>query len=390
MQRQAFLIFELNNAQFAITTSVVQQILWLPELIRIEETAPCITGVFSLNGEIIPVIDLNIRFGHGPQRYNLTDRMVVIENGEWVMRSAEIANQNLPNATDAVPNERYAPRFFGIIVNDVNDVIHISLDDMVNLELRMRNSELMEEKEIPLDKPKLTNQQIKFKTHFIEGEARIGEVIVMVLDHQAILDVASKTPDYLNTTEEIQNSPDARQYFCPAASPEERAVFHARAMNLIHAAVKEDQAGLTPMAVVGLSGEYFGVELESVREFSHMRALTPIPCCPKHIVGNINLRGNILTLVDIRGLLNMTIGELSESSKVMIAGSGDIVAGITVDNVHDVIYLNPADITSAPSAIKIVNDKYIKGAAYYGGRVMTILDLQQILNSEDLYVNDDA
>ena len=93
----------------------------------------------------------------------------------------------------------------------------------------------------------------------------------------------------------LYNKP-AHQTFCPDATPEDRAIFHERARNLMHPPEKFDPCRAVTLCRCRFKGEYFGVELELVREFSDMYNLTPIPCCPEHIVGNMNLRGNIVTI----------------------------------------------------------------------------------------------
>ena len=110
------------------------------------------------------------------------------------------------------------------------------------------------------------------------------------------------------------------------ASPEERATFRERAENLRRTAESEDFAGLIPLAVIGLNGEYLGLDLDTVREFTDdISKITPIPCCPPHIVGNINLCGEIVTLVDVREVLNLPIAGTNQASKVMVVRMKDLV-----------------------------------------------------------------
>jgi purine-binding chemotaxis protein CheW len=116
---------------------------------------------------------------------------------------------------------------------------------------------------------------------------------------------------------------------------------------------------------VVLNGEFFGVNLNRVREFTDVKKVTPIPCCPGHIIGNMNLRGEILTLIDIRGLLNLPLNSIAEGYKAMVVEVDGIVSGITVEEVYDVMFLNPKDITSVPTAIHSINDEYLKGATPY-------------------------
>ena len=144
------------------------------------------------------------------------------------------------------------------------------------------------------------------------------------------------------------------------------------------------------VAVVSLNSECLCVELEAVREFSRIHNFTPVPCCPEHIAGNMNLRGNVLTVIDIRGLLNMQAGKISESKKVIVADAGEFSIGIIIDEILDVISLNASDIVPVPSSVRALNEKFVKGAAPYGDRMAALLDLKEILAWEGLIVNEEA
>ena len=64
-------------------------------------------------------------------------------------------------------------------------------------------------------------------------------------------------------------------------------------------------AGREPVAVTRVGSEYLGFELAMVREFTTTRQVTPVPCCPPHIAGQMNLRGDIVTLVDLRPVMKL-------------------------------------------------------------------------------------
>jgi purine-binding chemotaxis protein CheW len=145
-----------------------------------------------------------------------------------------------------------------------------------------------------------------------------------------------------------------------------------------------------PLAIVGLSGEFFGVELEMVREFTDLQRITPVPCCPDYIVGDMNLRGDILTVVDIRRALQMPVVPAAPTTKVMVVPLGDSLVGVLVDQVFDVFDLDPYALSAVPSAIKAINDTYLKGTISCSGKILTILDLQNILAAGDLIVNEEV
>lgn len=345
MEYKTLLTFTYHGSHFAVDVHATREILFLPELTPVEEAPPYIVGVFNLRGKIVPVMDIELCFRHEPPRYRTSDSVIIV-HGEDVVR--------------------------GIIANDVNDVITIPVSDI-------ETAPAYEVKE-------------GVHPHFLAGELKIDENIIMILDHNNLIRHVSKDalPHTQGDASQCVSTTTTHQTFCPDATPEERAIFHERARNLMHPPESLTLAGLLPIAVVGLSGEYFGVDLELVREFSDIYNLTPIPCCPEHIVGNMNLRGNIVTIVDIRNSLNMPVGGSSAWKKVVVAGIGELLLGVAVDSVFDVIHLRPSDISQAPSAVQKVSEKYIKGTAPYNNKIITILNLSKILSSEELVVNEEA
>jgi purine-binding chemotaxis protein CheW len=344
--KQYFFTLSIHNSLFAIDAMAVRETFRLPEITPLEETPPYVVGVVNLRGRIVPVIDLNIRFGRAPERYHLTDTMIVVD----------VEGQTA-----------------GIIVNEVHDVVTIMSED--------------------IDPPPFCSKEGASTTHFVVGEARVGEDIIIILDHNRLLAQIEKD-EAPAARLEMQNGKFNSALQTPHSefsdvSPEEKAIFRGRAVDLMNKVDEEDLSALEPVVVVGLSGEYFGIDLKSVQEFSHITNLTPVPNCPEHVIGNMNLRGSILTVMDIRGCLGMPAGRFSRSAKVVVTSANDIVAGVAVDNIYDIAYLGLSDISPLPTSVGPAVEKYARGTAHYGGRAMTVLNLSGIIKEGSLIVNEE-
>lgn len=318
----------------------MREILSLPELTPLEETPTYVRGVLNLRGRIVPVIDLNLRFGRHGERYQLSDCIIVLEHERTLL---------------------------GLIANGVENVHGI---DAAQVE------------------PAPTyGSQGELRARFLSGLAKVDEQVVMLLD----------LPNVVNLPEEMAELPEGEELplpeddrlFCPEATPAERAEFRARARALAPRGTDADTAGHVPMAVARLDGEFFGVELDVLQEFSPLRSLTRVPCCPPHIVGLINLRGEIITLVDVRPTLQIQRAGDTPGAQVMVVDTGERRVGVPVDEVLDVIYLGPADVAPVPAALEAVGHQYLKGMAPYGSRMLGILDLRRILAAESLVVNEE-
>jgi purine-binding chemotaxis protein CheW len=127
-----------------------------------------------------------------------------------------------------------------------------------------------------------------------------------------------------------------------------------------------------------------------VREFTNIGDLTPIPCCPNHIVGNINLRGEIVTLVDIRNALNIPNTPVSVGSPAVVIQVDDIVAGLPVDRVLEMVSINSTDMTPLSGILSNFGEKYIRGTAFFQEKILRVLDLPKLFSQGDLVVNEQA
>lgn len=352
MTNQPFLTFRVQGLLLAVDTDAVRSIAWLPELTVLEEYPPSMAGAFNFHGTIVPVMDLTIRFGHPAERYHLSDRVILLAIPEYSVRG-----------------RKCGPRLLGIIAHDVLEVADI--------------------REEEIERPPFPGREIEPHPFFVRGAAKVDEKIVMIVDPVKILDFDFTVDESAIGAEGITPE-SANRSFCPEALPEERAVFQKRALDLRQALDLEDPTAFIPVAVVGLNGECHGIEMKGVREFSKLRDFIPLPCCPEHIVGNMNLRGSVLTLVDIRMLLNMPPVRPTASTKIVVVDTEKIFAGVVVDEIFAVVYLKPKELTPVVSVAGATGEKFFKGTLPYGNRRISLLDLEEILSCERLIVNEEA
>lgn len=352
---QTYLTFNLGQSIYGIETSAVEEIFFLPEVTPILEAPREIVGLINLRGEILPIVDIYLRFGYHPLEYSLTDSIIVIH---------------------------YRTRRIGIIVNQVREVRTIPLTE-ISQNLRQERED--DEKEISLQK----------------GIARTEKNIIVLLNPESLTLTAKKNGDRdsenllninINDLEEIKRESEQElqklRLFLPNISPEDRTVLQERTLALMSQNKLLDTHHFIPLAIVSLGQEIFGIDLKIVREFTDILKITPIPCCPSHIVGNINLRGEIITLIDICGLLALPWSKKSSQIKVVIVDVEDLVIGLIVDEVFDVLLLDPEKIAPIPTAIHSVKEEYLQGATIYREKMLGLLNLAKILMSGGLVVEE--
>ncbi|NJN29514.1 MAG: purine-binding chemotaxis protein CheW [Synechococcales cyanobacterium RM1_1_8] len=175
--------------------------------------------------------------------------------------------------------------------------------------------------------------------------------------------------------------------YCPNASAAELAIFRQRAAMLQAPLETFQEEASNSLAVIRLGGEYFGIRLEVVREFIQISAMTPVPCCPSHILGNLNLRGEIMTVMGIHDYLNVASPQRAAEKAIVIEVNG-IVAGVAADQVCDIVQLSQQQISPVPAATTSSRKSYFSGIAPYGENVLGILDFSKLIQAERLVVNE--
>ena len=132
-----------------------------------------------------------------------------------------------------------------------------------------------------------------------------------------------------------------------------------------------------------LAEETYGVEILTVREIFGMMGITAIPRTPEYVKGVINLRGKVITIVDLRLKFGMQEVEHTEQTCIIVMYVGDMEVGVVVDRVSEVLDVSSADIDPAPSFGTAVNTEFILGMGKTDGQVTILLDIGMVLSRWD-------
>ena len=132
-----------------------------------------------------------------------------------------------------------------------------------------------------------------------------------------------------------------------------------------------------------LSQEKYGINVMQVQEVLRVTEIAPVPGAPDYVLGIINLRGNVVTVIDTRQRFGLEPKELDDSSRIVIVESNDQVVGILVDSVAEVIDLQLAEIESAPNVGTEDSSRFIQGVASQSDELLIIIDLNKLLSDEE-------
>ena len=139
------------------------------------------------------------------------------------------------------------------------------------------------------------------------------------------------------------------------------------------------------LVVFRIGDEEFGVEINQVREIVKLVSITRMPKAPMFIEGVVNLRGQIITVIDLAKRLDLPSQGRTENSRIMVVEVGGNVVGMIVDAVSEVLRLSGEDIEDTPALIETqVHEQYLRGVGKISDRLLILLDLNAVMSSEEL------
>lgn len=132
-----------------------------------------------------------------------------------------------------------------------------------------------------------------------------------------------------------------------------------------------------------LEEETYGVNVMQVQEVLRVTEIAPVPGAPYFVLGIINLRGNVVTVLDTRSRFGLSTADLTDNSRiVIIEGEGQVV-GILVDSVAEVVELRESQIDTAPNVGNEETARYIQGVYTREGSLLIVVDINKLLTDEE-------
>lgn len=133
-----------------------------------------------------------------------------------------------------------------------------------------------------------------------------------------------------------------------------------------------------------LGKEEYGLDIIKVQEIRGYDKVTTLANMPDFIKGVINLRGNIVPIIDMRIKFNLAQADYNEMTIVIILNVAHRVVGMVVDGVSDVITLNAEQIRPAPEFGGAIDTEYVKGIGTVDDRMLILVDIEKLMSSQDM------
>ncbi len=177
-------------------------------------------------------------------------------------------------------------------------------------------------------------------------------------------------------------------------SPEEKKrILKTRAKELAGEKTEEDTGGSLDVIEFFLAQERYGIESAYVREVFSLKDITPIPGLPPFVAGIVNVRGRILSVIDIKKFFDLPEKGLGDLNKVIILDSGHAMSsadwmefGILADAILGTRSIAASELQAAPITFTGVREEYLKGII--GDRTV-VLDGEKLLSDERLIVREE-
>jgi purine-binding chemotaxis protein CheW len=141
-----------------------------------------------------------------------------------------------------------------------------------------------------------------------------------------------------------------------------------------------------------INGRAYAIDVHRVQEIIYSREATPIPMSARYVLGVIELRGQILPVIDLRERLCLADGGSEQSiakgtSHILIVKIGARMAGLKVDEVREVIKLQSVAVCPPEQLLAADECKFLEGIIHIGDRMLLVLDMDQLLSPRDLDVH---
>jgi purine-binding chemotaxis protein CheW len=132
-----------------------------------------------------------------------------------------------------------------------------------------------------------------------------------------------------------------------------------------------------------LEDETYGINVMQVQEVLRITEIAPVPGAPSYVLGIINLRGNVVTVIDTRSRFGLMAKEShDDQSRIIIVEVSGSVIGMLVDSVTEVVYLHQSEIDSVPIVNNDESSRFIQGVCNREQQLLILVDANRFLTEE--------
>ena len=132
-----------------------------------------------------------------------------------------------------------------------------------------------------------------------------------------------------------------------------------------------------------LENETYGINVMQVQEILRYSEIAAVPGAPDYVLGIINLRGNVVTVIDTRSRFGLMPADITDNSRIVIIEAEKQVIGILVDSVAEVVYLKKSEMEIAPHVGTEESSQFIQGVTNRDDGLLILVDLNKLLSDDE-------
>ena len=135
-------------------------------------------------------------------------------------------------------------------------------------------------------------------------------------------------------------------------------------------------------SVFRLGEGYFGIPAAQIQEVVQPGTLTPVHHAPPWVSGIRNLRGRIVTVIDLKAKLGLGSLESGASNRILMVDSGGELLGLLVEGVEDTIFIDPGSVSHDSPEVDGIDSRFLRGIYPFEDRLLALLDHDAVLRSD--------
>jgi purine-binding chemotaxis protein CheW len=132
-----------------------------------------------------------------------------------------------------------------------------------------------------------------------------------------------------------------------------------------------------------LEEETYGINVMQIQEVLRYTEIAPVPGAPDYVLGIINLRGNVVTVIDTRKRFGLMQADVSDHTRIVVLELEGQVVGVLVDSVAEVVYLRQSEIETAPNVGNEESARFIQGVCNKSGELIILVEFEKMLSEEE-------
>lgn len=159
---------------------------------------------------------------------------------------------------------------------------------------------------------------------------------------------------------------------------QEKEILHKRAVEL--SGLKDEAVkDKIPMVRFLISGEWYGLDVRKIKEILETKKVSRVPGTPDYVLGIVNLRGEILSIIDLGKYFGLDGSSCTVDSRIIVVEANKVEAGLLVDFVSDIIQVEQEEIQPPLATLNRIKSEYIYGEVSFEDKLIAMLSLENIL-----------